>query len=100
MNHLLQDIRYGFRTLRNSPGFTVVAIITLALGMAANTTIFSIVNAILLRPIPVAHPEQIMVLSTEQKNNTLSNAFSYPDFLDLQKHADGFSDLIAYQISI
>jgi predicted permease len=101
MNHLLQDIRYGFRTLRNSPGFTIVAIITLALGMAANTTIFSIVNAILLRPIPVPHPEQIVVLASEQKNSASgSSQFSYPDFLDLQKHADGFSDLLAYQISI
>jgi predicted permease len=100
MNNLLQDIRFGLRTLRKSPGFTFVAILTLAFGMAANTTIFSIVNAILLRPLPVAHAEQIVVLSTEQKNNSLNTAVSYPDFMDFQKHADGFSDLFAYEFSL
>ncbi|HEY4741250.1 MAG TPA: ABC transporter permease [Candidatus Acidoferrales bacterium] len=100
MNNFLQDIRFGLRTLRKSPGFTFVAILTLAFGMAANTTIFSIVNAILLRPLPVEHAEQIVVLSTEQKNNPLNMSVSYPDFLDLQKHADGFSDLFAYEFSL
>ena len=100
MNDFLQDVRFGLRTLRKSPGFTFVAIVTLAFGMAANTTIFSIVNAILLRPMPVAHAEQIVVLATDQKNNPLNRGFSYPDFVDLQKQADGLSDLMAYQLTI
>jgi macrolide transport system ATP-binding/permease protein len=100
MNNFLQDIRFGLRTLRKSPGFTFVAILTLAFGMAANTTIFSIVNAILLRPMPVARAEQIVVLTTDQKNNPLNRGFSYPDFVDLQKQGDGLSDLMAYQLTI
>ncbi len=68
--------------------------------MAANTTIFSIVNAILLRPMPVAHADQIVVLATDQKNNPLNRAFSYPDFVDLQKQADGLEDVFAYQLTI
>ncbi len=100
MNNLMQDIRFGIRTLRKNPGFTFVAILTLAFGMAANTTIFSIVNALLLKTLPVPHAEQIAVLSTEQKNNPITRTFSYPDFQDYQKHADAFSDLFAYELSL
>jgi predicted permease len=100
MGSFLQDFRFGFRTLWKSPGFMVIAVLTLALGMAANTTIFSIVNGILLRPLPVPNPDQIVVLATEQKNNPLDDRFSYPDFLDFQKQTDTFSGLIAYRITV
>lgn len=100
MNSLLQDIQFGLRTLRKSPGFTAVAVLTLALGMAANTTMFSMVNSVLLRPLPVPHADQIVVVATEQKNNPYYSAFSYPDFVDLQKQAEGFSGLFAYELSI
>ncbi|HXW17102.1 MAG TPA: ABC transporter permease, partial [Candidatus Acidoferrales bacterium] len=100
MNNPMQDIRYAIRTLRKNPGFTLVAILTLAFGMAANTTIFSIVNALLLKTLPVPHAEQIVVLSTEQKNNPITRTFSYADFQDYQKHADAFSDLFAYELSL
>lgn len=93
----LQDLRFGLRLLRKSPGFTTASILTLALGIGANTTIFSMVDWLLLRPLPVQHPEQLTFLAFERPNSIFDNYFSYPEFQDLRSQTPAaFADLTAY----
>jgi len=82
---LVQDIRYGVRVLRKSPAFTLVAVITLALGIGANTAIFSVVDWLILRPLPIERPSQVVFLETSWKNGDVGNQFSYPDFQRIQE---------------
>jgi predicted permease len=100
MKTLWQDIRYALRTLAKNPGFAVIAIVTLALGMAVNTTLFSVVNGFILRPLPVPHSEQITVLALQQSTVAGSYQFSYPDYEDLRDQTDPFSDLFAYHVTL
>ena len=95
MHSFWQDLRYAARTLRGAPGFTIIAIVTLGLGMAVNTTIFSVINGFLLRPLPVPHAEQITVLAMKQEGAQGFQRFSYPDYLDIRQQADVFSDVFA-----
>jgi macrolide transport system ATP-binding/permease protein len=100
MQGLWHDLRYAARTLRNSAGFTIIAIVTLGLGMAVNTAVFSVINGVILRPLAVPHPEQLTVLAREQKGVTGRQRFSYPDFLDLRSQADFFSDIFGYGVTL
>jgi predicted permease len=100
METFWRDIQYGMRTLGKNPGFAVIGIVTLALGMAVNTTIFSVVNGMLLRPMPVPHAEQLTVLALQEAGDKALQNFSYPDFLDLRSQTEGFSDLFAYRVSL
>jgi predicted permease len=101
METLLQDIRYGLRMLRKSPGFTAIAVFTLALGIGANTTIFSMVNSFLLRPLPVPDPGQITALSQVEKDGTNNSAFSVAEYRDVRNQTpDVFSNLLAYQFGM
>src|SRR5262249_20844464 len=98
---LLQDIQFGARVLRKNPGFTIMAVLTLALGIGVNTAIFSMVNSLLLRPMPVPNPQQITVVTYQQEGGSLRTDFSYADFRDLRSQTTGvFSGLAGYQIGL
>ena len=96
MESLLQDIRYGLRMLQKSPGFTAVAVLTLALGIGANTAIFSVVNGVLLSPLPYAQPEQLVALY-QRTPNFVEASIPYPNFLDWQRGNRSFSAIAAYR---
>jgi len=85
-----QDFRYGARSLRKNPGFSLVIVMTLALGIGANTALFSVVNGVLLKPLPFPHPEQLVTLH-QSKPNFDTGAIPYPNFRDLQKENRTFS---------
>lgn len=91
-----QDLRYGTRTLAKSPGFAVIAILTLAVGIGANTAIFSVVNGVLLNPLPYPHPEQIVSLFTEMPNFK-DGSISYPNFEDWRRMNRSFSSIAVYR---
>src|SRR5581483_8636555 len=97
MNGLLQDLRYALRQLRKNPGFTAVAILTLALGIGANTAIFSIVNGVLLNPLPFPHADQLIALG-ENKANFENGSISYPNFREWQKENRSFSSVAVSRI--
>src|SRR5256714_15077372 len=97
MQTLLQDVRYGVRMLLKRPGFTLVAVITLALGIGANTTIFSFVNGILLRSLPYPQPGRVVALDeTALKRGVASMGVSFPNFLDWREQNRVFEDVAAY----
>src|SRR4051812_29606677 len=91
-----QDLRYGVRMLAKSPGFAIIAIFTLALGIGANTAIFSVVNGVLLNPLPFPHSEQIVSLFTEMPNFK-NGSISYPNFEDWRRMNRSFSSMAVYR---
>jgi len=97
METLFQDLRYGVRMALKSPGFTAVAVITLALGIGANTAVFSIVNGVLLNPLPFPHSDQLVALG-ENKPNFENGSISYPNFFDWQKDNRSFSSMAVSRV--
>jgi len=96
MHTLWQDARYGLRMLLKQRGFTVVAVITLAIGIGANATIFSFINGLLLRPLSgVERPDQLVGVYTSDYSSGPYGESSYPDYLDFCQQANAFSGLAA-----
>ncbi len=100
MQSFWQDIKYAMRSLRKAPGFAIIAIVTLGLGMAVNTTVFSVINGLLLRSLPVSHPEQLTVLALKQQGTDGFQTFSYPDFVDVRSESKSTADVFAYRTSL
>jgi len=93
---VVQDLRYALRILRKSPSFTVVAIVTLAMGIGANATVFSVVDAILLRPLPYSQPQRLVEAESSSGRGTFASNLSYPDFFDWRAQNHSFSHLVSY----
>jgi predicted permease len=96
LENLLRDVSFSMRLLRRSPGFTTVALLTLLLGVGANTAIFSLINGLLLRPLPVLHAEQLVVLGMAQERPIPGYSFPAPFFRSLERRHEVFSDAFAF----
>ncbi len=97
MNNLFLDLRFAARTLRKNPGFTVLAVLALALGIGANTAIFSVVHAVLLRPLAYRDPDRLTVLfGTDLKRHDTRDVVSHPTFLNWRDRQRSFEDLAAF----
>jgi putative ABC transport system permease protein len=95
---LLQDLRFGVRMLLKNPGFTTIAVLTLALGIGANTAIFSVVNAVLLRPLPFKDPAALTTLwSTDVRQSGRQSSISYPDFVDWRAQSQSFERMAVFR---
>jgi hypothetical protein len=95
LERLWQDVRYALRMMRRSPGFTAVAVLSLALGIGANTAIFSLIHALMLHQLPVQDPEQLVELLTKYPGQDRWNAFSWQAYQHMRDHNQVFSGLIA-----
>src|SRR5438046_160998 len=106
MGTLIQDLRYGVRMLAKNPAYAAVVVLCLALGIGANTAIFSLIDNLLLRQLPVEHPEQLVMLSDPGSSGVSigsetgeRNLFSYPEFVHLRDHNQVFSSMFASESS-
>src|SRR5262245_27689750 len=97
MDSLFQDLRFGARLLARSPGFTLIAVATLALGIGANAAVFSVVNTLLMRPLPVPDPDRMVAIRTVSAGDLHGNT-SYPDFEDLRDGTDLFDGMLVHDL--
>ena len=96
MDRFIQDLRYALRGLRKSRGFTLVAVVTLALGIGVNSSIFSLVNAVLLRPLPVEAPEELVDIYGHTATSSTHDTNSYPNYLDYREQTETLSGIMGY----
>jgi predicted permease len=100
METLLQDIRYGLRALRKSPGLTAIVAVAIALGVGANTAMFSLINGFLIRPLPVPSPGQLTALAIQERNSPLGAlGFSYPEFVAFRQQAAGYCEVFGQALA-
>jgi putative ABC transport system permease protein len=100
IENFLADLRYAFRQLRQSPAFTTAAVLTLALGIGANTAVFSVVNAVILRPLPFPEPERLVAVEgLDRRSGPLPSNLSYPNFFDLRRYNQVFEYIVSYRTS-
>ena len=97
LDHFLRDVRYGSRSLRKTPGFAAAAILTLTLGIGANTAIFSVLEGVVLDPLPYREPDRLVVLAVYNQKLQYATDLSYPDFLDWQRSARSFEQIAAFR---
>ncbi len=97
METLFKDVRYGFRSLLKHPGFAAIAVITLALGIGANTAIFSVINGVLLRPLPFQEPERLMMIRETKLPQFPEFSVASGNFLDWKKQNTVFERLVAFR---
>ena len=96
MESLWNDLRYGLRMMMKTPGVTLIAILTLTLGIGANTALFSVVNAVLLNPLPYSQPNQLISMS-QRTGQFEDSSIAYPNFLDWVKDNRSFASMAAYR---
>jgi predicted permease len=95
---VIQDLRFGIRMLLKKPGFTLIAILSLALGTGANTAVFSLINTVLIRPLPIEKPNELLGLNNTTPNHSFPS-FSYPNYKDFRDRNEVFSALIGYRFT-
>src|ERR1700733_4110159 len=99
MGMLLQDIRVALRMLAKNPGFSIVVVLTLALGVGANTAVFSIVNSFLFNPLPVRDAGRLIVVAYHDPHLSFAHQVSNPDFQNFQAHSEVTSDTTAFLVN-
>jgi hypothetical protein len=96
---LWQDLRFGLRQLRKAPGFTSVALVSLALGIGANAVVFSLISTVLLRPLPIAHPERVFAVHQIRERSSASQTMSYPNYKDVRDQNQVMESLSVYRFT-
>src|SRR5579864_2331172 len=97
LDHFLRDVRHASRSLRNSPGFSAAAILTLALGIGANTAIFSVLNGVVLAPLAYRQPDRLVMVAFYNRTLKYATYLSYPDFLDWQRSSRSFEQIASFK---
>lgn len=100
MGNLVRDLRFGARMFRKNPGFTFAAVAVLALGIGANTAIFSLVNAFLLKPLVIHNPSELVGLYSRDVHKPDYRAFSYPEYTELRQNSSVFSSVLAHNLAM